>query len=31
MQPGWYPDPIDRTVQRWWDGNAWTEHVARCS
>jgi resuscitation-promoting factor RpfB len=29
MQPGWYPDPIDRTVQRWWDGKAWTSHVAR--
>lgn len=29
MQPGWYPDPIDPTVQRWWDGNAWTARVAR--
>jgi hypothetical protein len=29
MQPGWYTDPIDPTVQRWWDGNAWTAHVAR--
>jgi hypothetical protein len=29
MQPGWYPDPIDRTAQRRWDGNAWTPHVAR--
>lgn len=22
---GWYPDPV---VLRWWDGAAWTEHVA---
>jgi hypothetical protein len=29
MQPGWYPDPIDRTLQRWWDGKQWTAHVAR--
>jgi len=24
---GWYPDPSDPARQRWWDGNAWTEHV----
>src|SRR6187200_3013681 len=29
MQPGWYADPIDPTVQRWWDGTEWTAHVAR--
>lgn len=25
---GWYPDPQDNTRQRYWDGNAWTEHTA---
>ena len=30
MQPsGWYPDPTGRADQRYWDGNAWTDHVAR--
>ncbi|MFH8612773.1 DUF2510 domain-containing protein [Streptomyces sp. NPDC018029] len=24
--PGWYPDPHQPTVERWWDGAAWTEH-----
>ncbi|MFJ5779628.1 DUF2510 domain-containing protein [Streptomyces sp. NPDC093094] len=24
--PGWYPDPHAPHVERWWDGNAWTEH-----
>ncbi len=24
----WYPDPQDPSLQRYWDGNAWTEHVA---
>ncbi len=24
----WYPDPQDPTLQRYWDGNAWTEHTA---
>lgn len=24
--PGWYPDPADGRVQRWWDGRQWTEH-----
>ncbi|MGV8882516.1 MAG: DUF2510 domain-containing protein [Rhodoglobus sp.] len=23
---GWYPDPAGTPRQRWWDGNAWTEH-----
>lgn len=25
---GWYPDPQDANRQRYWDGNAWTEHTA---
>ncbi len=25
-QPGWYPDPADANVQRWWSGRDWTEH-----
>jgi hypothetical protein len=24
--PGWFPDPSNPTLLRWWDGNAWTEH-----
>jgi hypothetical protein len=24
---GWYPDPRDPQLLRWWDGGAWTEHV----
>ncbi|MEV7193013.1 DUF2510 domain-containing protein [Streptomyces sp. NPDC093510] len=24
--PGWYPDPHQPSVERWWDGSAWTEH-----
>ena len=24
----WYPDPQDPSLQRYWDGTAWTEHVA---
>ena len=25
---GWYPNPENNQQQRWWDGHAWTEHVA---
>jgi len=25
---GWYPDATDPSVQRYWDGTAWTEHTA---
>jgi hypothetical protein len=28
VSPGWYPDPSGRFVQRYHDGNRWTEHVA---
>src|SRR5262245_246545 len=26
---GWFRDPTGRAEQRYWDGNAWTDHVAR--
>lgn len=26
--PGWYPDPYQRYVHRWYDGNQWTAQVA---
>jgi len=26
--PGWHPDPSGRWQVRWWDGSAWTDHVA---
>lgn len=25
---GWYPDYADRSLQRYWDGTAWTAHTA---
>jgi hypothetical protein len=25
--PGWHPDPGGAPVQRWWDGQRWTEHT----
>lgn len=25
---GWYPDPLHRHERRYWDGSAWTAHVA---
>lgn len=24
---GWYPDPRGEATLRWWDGQAWTEHL----
>lgn len=24
---GWYPDPQDPTIVRWWDGQQWTSHT----
>jgi hypothetical protein len=26
--PGWYPDVYKRFELRYWDGSAWTDHVA---
>ena len=24
--PGWYYDPDDEAIYRYWDGDCWTEH-----
>ena len=26
--PGWYPHPTMTNTQRYWDGRAWTDHIA---
>jgi hypothetical protein len=26
--PAWYPDPVEASRFRYWDGEHWTEHVA---
>jgi hypothetical protein len=28
-EPGWYPDPARDGQRRYWDGQAWTDHVWR--
>jgi hypothetical protein len=25
---GWYPDRLDRTRRRWWDGTEWTDYYS---
>lgn len=25
--PGWYPDPQNPNIVRWWDGDAWSPHT----
>jgi hypothetical protein len=27
MPAGWYPDPRDRSLVRWWDGSGWSEQT----
>lgn len=27
-EPGWYPDPTNHRMVRWFDGAAWTDHVS---
>jgi Protein of unknown function (DUF2510) len=26
--PGWYTEPSNPFLHRWWDGSAWTQHTA---
>lgn len=28
-EPGWHSDPMNASVQRWWDGQTWTEDTRR--
>lgn len=28
LEPGWYPDQVDRSQLRYWDGSAWTSSTA---
>ena len=30
-QPGWYPDPQNPTIVRYWDGQQWTSRTQACS
>ena len=27
-EAGWYPDPTDAQMLRWWDGQGWTSHIS---
>ncbi len=29
--PGWYPDPWQQSVWRWWDGKRWTAHLGHAT
>jgi len=29
--PDWYPDPTDSSIERWWDGMAWTNNTRSLS